>query len=75
MTNAEKLHTLKEHQAWRMGADGAPPLGGDISAAIEYAIQCCEAKHRVEEEVLKRAQDKLWNISLSDIIALTQERK
>jgi len=75
MTNTEKLQILRNHQLWRMGGDGPMTPPKDLTAAIEYAIRCVEAKHRVEEEVLKRAQDKLWNISLSDIIALTQERK
>ena len=43
MTNTEKLQTLRDHQAWRMGGDGAPPLVADITAAIDYAIQCCES--------------------------------
>jgi len=49
MTNTEKLQTLREHQAWRMGGDGAPPLVADITAAIDYAIQCCESVQMLEE--------------------------
>jgi hypothetical protein len=49
MTNTEKLQTLRDHQAWRMGADTAPPLAGDITEAIDYAIQCVEAVQMLEE--------------------------
>jgi hypothetical protein len=49
MTNTDKLQTLRDHQAWRMGADTAPPLVGDITAAIDYAIECVEAVQMLEE--------------------------
>jgi hypothetical protein len=48
MTSAEKLQTLRDHQAWRLGADTEPPLVGDITAAIDYAIQCVEAVQRAD---------------------------
>ncbi len=72
MTNAEKLHTLKEHQAWRMGADGAPPLGGDISAAISYAIECCEAVQRIES-ALDRPPE-VWYLTRSQIRELMEPK-
>jgi len=43
MTNNEKPQTLREHQAWRLGGDGPMTPPKDLTAAIEYAIQCCEA--------------------------------
>jgi len=43
MTNAEKLQTLRDHQTWRMGGDGAMTPPKDLTVAIEYAIRCCEA--------------------------------
>ena len=43
MTNDEKLQTLREHQAWRMGGDGPMTDPKDLTAALEYAIVCCEA--------------------------------
>jgi len=43
MTNTEKLQILREHQAWRLGGDGPMTHPKDLTAAIEYAIQCCEA--------------------------------
>ena len=43
MTNSEMLKTLRDHQAWRMGGDGPMTPPKDLTAATEYAIQCCEA--------------------------------
>jgi len=43
MTNTEMLKTLRDHQAWRMGGDGPMTPPKDLTAAIEYAIQRCEA--------------------------------
>ena len=43
MTNTEKLQTLRDHQTWRMGGDGPMTPPKDLTAAIDYAIQCCEA--------------------------------
>ena len=42
MTNTEKLQTLRDHQAWRLGGFGPMTHPKDLTAAIEYAIQCCE---------------------------------
>ena len=43
MTNTEKLQTLRDHQAWRLGGDGPMTPPKDLTAAIEYAIECVEA--------------------------------
>ena len=43
MTNSEMLKTLRDHQLWRIGGDGPMTPPKDLTAAIEYAIQCCEA--------------------------------
>jgi len=43
MTASEKLQTLRDHQAWRLGGDGPMTPPKDLTAAIDYAIQCCEA--------------------------------
>ncbi len=72
MTNTEKLQTLREHQAWRMGGDGAPPLVADITAAISYAIECCEAVQRIES-ALDRPPE-VWYLTTSQIRALMEPK-
>jgi len=49
MTNTEKLQTLRDHQTWRLGGDGPMTHPKDLTAAIEYAIQCCESVQMLEE--------------------------
>ena len=49
MTNSEMLKTLRDHQAWRMGGDGPMTHPKELTAAIDYAIQCCEAVQMLEE--------------------------
>ena len=74
MTNTEKLQTLREHQAWRIGGDGAPPLVADITAAIDYAIQCCEAIQRIDDDLETRTRVEHWYIPLSEIRALMEAK-
>jgi len=74
MTGEEKLQTLRDHQAWRMGGNGAPPLVADITAAIDYAIQCCEAIQRIDYELTTRTRVEHWYIPLSEIRALMEAK-
>jgi len=45
MTDEEKLQTLRDHQSWRRDYDDKieQPDARDFGAALDYAIQCCEA--------------------------------
>lgn len=56
--SADKLQTLRDHQAWRMGADIPMDAPKDITAAIDYAIQCCEAIQRIDDEMTRKENDK-----------------
>ena len=73
-TNTDKLQTLREHQAWRMGGDGAPPLVADITAAIDYAIGCCEAIQRIDCAVTALTGYGTWYMALSEIRALMESK-
>ena len=70
MTNTDKLQTLRDHQAWRLGADSAPPLPRDITEAIDYAIQCVETVQMIEAELVHTESAEAWFLTTSQIRAL-----
>jgi len=77
MTNNEKLQTLREHQAWRLGGEGPMTDPKDLTAAIEYAIKCVEAMQRIDAALADRENGDLWFMRRSEIramIALTEAK-
>ena len=70
MTNNEKLQILRDHQAWRLGGDGPMTPPKDLTAAIEYAIQCVEAMQRIDAALADRENEDLWFMRRSEIRAL-----
>jgi len=74
MTNTEKLQTLRDHQTWRLGGDGPMTPPKDLTAAIEYAIQCCEAIQRIDYVVTALTRDGTWYMPLIEIRALMEPR-
>ena len=77
MTNTDKLQTLREHQAWRLGGDGPMTHPKDLTAAIDYAIRCVEAVQRIDAALAGRENGDLWFMRRSEIramIALTEAK-
>jgi len=70
MTNTEKLQTLRDHQTWRLGGDGPMTPPKDLTAAIEYAIQCVEAMQRIDAALADRENGDLWFMRRSEIRAM-----
>lgn len=70
MTDAEKLQTLRDHQAWRMGGDGPMTDPKGLTAALDYAIQCCEAIQRIDDALAGGENEDLWFMRRSEIRAL-----
>jgi len=76
MTNTEKLQVLREHQTWRMGGDGPMTPPKDLTAAIEYAIQCCEAIQRIDAEMTRKENDKrVFHLLIPEEIRALMEAK
>jgi len=70
MTNDEKLQILRDHQAWRMGGDGPMTAPKDLTAALDWAIECVEAIQRIDDALVDRENGDLWFMRLSEIRAL-----
>ena len=59
MTPTDHLAILIRFQKWRKGDDEIEqPDPRDISEAIDYAIQCCEAIQRIDAEMTRKENDK-----------------
>jgi len=76
MTNNEKLQTLREHQAWRLGGEGPMTDPKDLTAAIEYAIKCVEAIQRIDAEMTRKENDKrVFHLLIPEEIRALMEAK
>ena len=75
MTPTDHLAMLIRFQKWRKGDDEIEqPHPRDISEAIDYAIQCCEAIQRIDHELTTRTRVEHWYMPLSEIRALMESK-
>jgi len=75
MTPTDHLAILIRFQKWRKGDDEIEqPDPRDISEAIDYAIQCCEAIQRIDDDLETRTRVEHWYIPLSEIRALMEAK-
>jgi len=75
MTPTDHLAMLIRFQKWRKGDDEIEqPHPRDISEAIDYAIQCCEAIQRIDDDLETRTRVEHWYIPLSEIRALMESK-
>jgi len=71
MTPTDHLAILIRFQKWRKGDDEIEqPDPRDISGAIDYAIQCCEAIQRIDAALADRENGDLWFMRRSEIRAM-----
>ena len=74
-TPTDHLAMLIRFQKWRKDDDEIEqPHPRDISEAIDYAIQCCEAIQRIDDDLETRTRVEHWYIPLSEIRALMESK-